>query len=51
MREQRENFNTFYPSHDSSERGQVKPNPRRVETRRRIEELQERRRLKELYSL
>lgn len=51
MREQRENFNTFYPSHDSRERGQVKPNKHRVETRRRIEELQERRQLKDLYSL
>lgn len=51
MRLQRENFNTFYPGNDSSERGQVKPNPRRVETRRRIEELHERRRLKEQYSL
>lgn len=51
MRLQRENFNTFYPNHNSSERGQIKPNKHRVETRRRIEDLQERRRLRELYSL
>ncbi|MGW7678595.1 PA3496 family putative envelope integrity protein [Shewanella sp. S23-S33] len=47
----REHFNTFYPLRDSSERGQTKPNKHRVDTRRRIEELQERRRLKEQFSL
>ncbi len=48
---QRENFNVFYASHSRAERGQTKPNSKKVATRRAIEKAKEAKELRALTEL